>query len=160
MNIMYIDSQNVHKAIEMMWWIIDRDKFYNYSNEKFNLDKIKFFVWYLEKHQKFYDKLNDIWYELIFKKAAILSNWLAKWNVDIDIAISSLIDFYEHDLWKAYLFTWDWDFNTLVELFHTKWILWRVLIPNRQYASSLLKKAAWPNIQSIQDIKFLLEKFS
>ena len=44
MKIMYIDSQNVHKAIEKLWWIIDREKFYKYSKLKFNVDKIKFFV--------------------------------------------------------------------------------------------------------------------
>ncbi len=158
MKIMYIDSQNVHKAIEKLWWIIDREKFYKYSKLKFNVDKIKFFVWYIEKYKDFYIHLKNVWYDLVYKKAIILSDWTTKWNVDIDIAISSLVDFYENDLEKFYLVSSDWDYNTLVELMSKKWILWRVLIPSRQSVSILLKKAAWPNIQSIQDIKFLLEK--
>jgi hypothetical protein len=157
MRIMYIDSQNVHKAIEKLWWIIDREKFYKYSKLKFDVDEIKFFVWYLQQYQKFYNKLKNIWYDVVYKYAMILPDWTTKWNVDIDIAISSLVDFYENDLEKFYLVSSDWDYNTLVELMSKKWILWRVIIPSRQSASILLKKAAWSSIQSIQDLKFQLE---
>ena len=143
MRIMYIDSQNVHKVIEKIWWIIDREKFYNYSKEKFQLDKIKFFVWYIEKYEDFYNNLRNIWYDLVYKKAIILPDWTTKWNVDIDIAISSLVDFYENDLEKFYLVSSDWDYNTLVELMSKKSILWRVKIPSTQSASILLKKAAF-----------------
>ena len=158
MKVMYIDAQNVHKAIEYLWWTLDRWKFYTYAINKFWLDEIKIFQWYLTRYESFYTKLKWIWYKVIFKNSMILPNWAVKWNVDIDIAIESLVDYYEDDLEKAYLVSSDWDYNTLVDKFREKNILWRVLIPSRESASLLLKKAAWSNIQSIQDLKYLLEK--
>ena len=57
MKTVYIDAQNVHKAIEWLGWIIDREKFYNYLKNRFDVDSVKFFVGYLRRYQWFYNKL-------------------------------------------------------------------------------------------------------
>jgi len=158
MKIVYIDSQNIHKWIEELWWYIDWELFYIYMKRKFWVDKIKIFLWYVLKYKRFYEKLNNIWYDIVFKDTLILPNWTIKWNVDIDIAIQCMLDIFEWDLEKAYLITWDWDFNSLVDLLKNRNLLWRVLIPNRKKASKLLKKSAWPDIQILEDIKYFIEK--
>jgi len=158
MKIVYIDSQNIHKWILELWWQIDWEWFYKYMKKKFEVDKIKMFLWYMEKYKNFYKKLNHIWYEIVFKETLILPNWTIKWNVDIDIAINSMLDIFEGNLKKAYLITWDWDFNSLVDLLKKRKLLWRVLIPNRKKASKLLKKSAWADIQILEDIKYFIEK--
>ncbi|MDR3168819.1 MAG: NYN domain-containing protein [Candidatus Peribacteria bacterium] len=42
---------------------------------------------------------------------------------------------------KAYLVSGDGDYNTLVHFFRQRGVLGRVLIPHREKASKLLKKA-------------------
>lgn len=44
---------------------------------------------------------------MLFKKTLILPNGDTKGNVDIDIAIQSVTDVYDHMLQKAYLITND-----------------------------------------------------
>jgi len=158
MKIVYIDSQNIHKWIEELWWLIDWELFYKYMKRKFLVEKVKIFLWYVPRYNKFYEKLKTIWYEIVFKDTLILPNWTIKWNVDIDIAIQAMLDIFEWNLEKAYLITWDWDFNSLVDLLKNRDLLWRVLIPNRKKASKLLKKSAWPDIQILEDIKYFIEK--
>ena len=57
-----------------------------------------------------------------------------------------------------YLLTGDGDYNSLVDLFKKRGKLGRVLIPNRKQASKLLKKSAGPDIQSLEDLRYFLEK--
>lgn len=69
-----------------------------------------------------------------------------------------MLDIFEWWLQKVYLVTWDWDYNTLVDLLKNRNLLWRVLIPNRKKASKLLKKSAWADIQVLEDIRYFIEK--
>ena len=158
MKYVYIDSQNIHKWIEELWWIIDWELFYKYLVLKFQVNKVKIFLWYMKKYEKFYEKLRNIWYDVIYKETLILENWDIKWNLDIDIAINVMLDIFEWGLIKAYLVTWDGDYNSLVSLLKTRNMLWRVLIPNRKKASKLLKKSAWADIQILEDIRYFIEK--
>ena len=95
MKIVYIDSQNIHKSIEELWWIIDWELFYKYLCKKFEVQEIKIFLWYVKKYEIFYKRLKEIWYNVILKESMILENWNIKWNVDIDIAIHVILDIYE-----------------------------------------------------------------
>lgn len=160
MKIVYIDSQNVHKGIEELWWLIDWKLFYIYLKSKFDIDKVKIFFGYVKKYEKLYKFLKEIWYDVIFKETLVLPNGEIKWNVDIDIAIHVMLDTFEWWLLKVYLITWDGDYNTLVYFLKNRQLLWRVLIPNKNKASKLLKKSAWPDIQTLEDLKFLIEKKS
>ncbi len=158
MKVVYIDSQNIHKAIEELWWIIDWELFYQYLVKKFEVQEIKIFLWYIKIYEKFYSQLKEVWYQVIYKETMVLENGTIKWNVDIDIAIHVMLDMFEWWLKKAYLVTWDWDYNTLVDLLKSRNLLGRVLVPNRKKASKLLKKSAWSDIQILEDIRYFIEK--
>jgi hypothetical protein len=105
-----------------------------------------------------YKQLRVLWYEVIFKETMVLPNGDIKWNVDIDIAIHTILDVIEWWLTKGYLVTWDWDYNTLVDFLRKRNVLWRILIPHRNKVSKLLKKAAWPDIQVLEDLRYFIEK--
>lgn len=158
MKIVYIDAQNIHKSIQDLWRIIDRKLFFIYLKRKFDIFSAKIFFGYIEKYKSFYAQLRLSWYEVVFKETLMLPDWTIKGNVDIDIAIHMLLDMLEWNLQKAYLVTGDGDYNTLVTLLLQREKLWRVIIPHRDKASKLLKKAAWPHIQSLSEIQYFIEK--
>jgi len=111
------------------------------------------------KSQKWlYQKLENIWYEVCFKETLILPNWSIKWNVDIDIAIFALKDFYEKSVSEAFLVTWDWDFNSLVYFWIEKEIFWKVIIPWVKNSSVLLKRLAKNNILDLAELEIKLKK--
>jgi len=158
MKIMYIDSQNIHKSILDLWWKIDWEKYYNYVKNKYEIDNIKIFLWYMKKYENFYRNLSNIWYEVVFKETLVLPDGTIKWNVDIDIAIQVLLDLFEWKLTKAYIVSWDGDYNTLVDLLKVRWILWKVFIPNKKKSSKLIRKSAWSDIITLESIKYFIEK--
>lgn len=156
--VVYIDAQNIHKSTQDVWWTIDWKEFFDYMKRKFEVNIIKIFLGYVERYETLYTKLRDAWYEIVFKETMLLPDWNIKWNVDIDIAIHAILDLVEWWLKKAYLVTGDWDYNILVKLFRDREVLWRVFIPHRDKASKLLKKAAWPHVQVLEDIRYFIEK--
>jgi len=159
MKIVYIDSQNIHQwLLQYHWWIIDWKKFYIYLNDKYKIDKVKIFFWYLKSQRGFYEKLKKIWYDVCFKETLILPNWGIKWKVDIDSAIFALKDFYENSLLEAFLVTWDWDFNSLVYLWIEKQIFWKIFVPWVNNSSVLLKRVAKNNIIDLSELKNKLKK--
>jgi hypothetical protein len=159
MKIIYIDSQNVHKALETYHkWTIDWNRFFVYLKEKYKADKIKIFFWYIKKHQGFYNKLWNIGFEVCFKETLVLPNWEIKWNVDIDIAINALKDFYEFSVSNAYLVTWDGDYNSLVVFWIEKWVFWKIFVPWVNNSSVLLKKVAKNNLIDLAVMMNKLQK--
>lgn len=158
MKIAYIDVQNIHRKTVDFNWIIDWNKFLIYLKQNCKIDVVYYAVWYLSKYDKFYNYLSSLWYSLLFKKVTILPNWSIKWNVDIDIAIRSIFDFFEEWLEKAIIVSNDGDYNTLVDVLRQKWVFDRLMIVDYTSASKQLRKSAWPYIQDIQRIKHLIEK--
>ncbi len=85
--------------------------------------------------------------------------WKKKWNVDVDIVfeiMKRIID--EKDFDKIVLVSWDWDYIKLVDYLINKWLLEKILFPNKKY-SSLYKKIKdnyWLNL-SLKDIKWKIK---
>jgi len=158
MKIAYIDAQNIHKWIQEVGRIIDREKLHRYLKTKFEISQIKIFFGYMKKYQKLYNYLKKVWYDVVFKETMILPNWITKWNVDVDITIHCVLDLTEWNLGLWYILSGDGDYNTLVDLLVSRWKLWRVIIPNKINSSKLLRKSAWPDIQILEDIRYFVEK--
>jgi NYN domain len=157
--IAYIDAQNIHKSLQNYHnWTIDWEKFFIYCHEKFQIDTIKIFFWYVAKYAHFYEKLRKIGYCVCFKETLILPSGEIKWNVDIDIAIIALRDFYESSLDEVFLVTGDGDYNSLVYFWQEKWVPWMVLLPGVANSSVLLTRAAKKNILDIALLKNKIQK--
>jgi len=158
MKSVYIDSQNTHKAIEKLSRKLDREKFYNYIKNKYKIDNTIMFLWYIENYKSFYEKLEKIWYKIIFKETYISENKITKWNVDIDIAICVLVDFFKNNLNEWFLVIADWDYNSLVNFMKENNILWKVIVPGMHDTSRFLTKSAWKKVQNIWNLKDILWK--
>ena len=159
MNIVYIDAQNVHKSLEFYHdWLIDWERFFVYLKEKYKAEKVKIFFGYVPRYKRFYELLSTFWYEVCFKETLILPDGKIKWNVDIDIAIFSVRDYYEWNIIHVFLVTGDGDYNSLVDFFHEKWILTHVLVPWVKNSSVLLRRSAGKYLVDIAPMRNKLQK--
>lgn len=157
--IVYIDAQNVHKSLETYHdWKIDWDRFIVYLTEKYQADRVKIFFWFVPKYKWLYEHLKNRGYEVCFKETLILPDGKIKWNVDIDIAIFAVRDFYEWNTTHALLVTGDGDYNSLVDFWKGKWVFSRVLVPWVASSSVLLRRVAWKYLVDIAPMKNKLQK--
>jgi hypothetical protein len=154
----YIDVQNTHMRTLEQGRTIDWEKFLIYLKENMCADKIYYAVGKRKEFDLYYIHLETLWYTMLYKKTLILPNGEIKGNVDIDIAIQSVIDSYDKDLQQAYLITNDGDYNSLVDFFKSKNIFWGLITGNFQTAGRLLRKSAGKDIWDIQRIRHLIEK--
>lgn len=158
MKVVYIDTQNVHKAIEELGWIIDWELLYAYLMEKFSPDKIRMFWGYIKRFEHFYKKLQDIWYELVFKQTSHRADGSIKWNVDVDLTISAMDDLHINSLSLAYLISGDSDYNTLITRLDSEWKFGRLIVPNLNKTSSHLRAASGNKIQALTELKHKIKK--
>ena len=158
MQIVYIDMQNIHKSTEEMWWLIDWWLFYDYLQRKFSPDKILIFLGYIQKYTHLYEKLQNIWYEIVFKEVLVRQDWSIKWDVDIDIAIQAMKDLYKEHLTHAYLVSGDADYNSLIYEWVKEWVFGKLIVPRLDKTLYILRKASWSKLQPLSDIRHLIEK--
>ncbi len=78
-------------------------------------------------------------YILKFKPVLQHKDGTHKGNVDADLVLQAMIDFYEKNFDKAVIITSDGDFYCLAQYLHEKRKLRNILIPNRFKFSALLK---------------------
>ncbi len=102
--------------------------------------------------------MTDIWYRLVFKQTSIQSNGAIKWNIDVDLTMHVMDDLHLNCLEKAFIVSWDGDFNTLVERLKNECKLGRLLVSNLDKTTSQLRHASWSNIQSLKDLSHLISK--
>ncbi len=158
MKIIYIDTQNIHRSTQEMWWLIDWWLFYQYLQRKFLPDKIIMFIWYIQKYTHFYQKLTKIWYIIVFKEVLVREDWSIKWDVDIDIAIQAMKDMYKEPIKSVYLVSGDADYNSLIYERIKEWIFEKLIVPRLDKTLYILRKASGSKLQTLTDIKHLIEK--
>ncbi len=137
-NYIFIDSQNLYLSIKMEWWKLDYNKFFIYLRDKFHAQKIFMCIGYLPGNELLYTQLQEIWYLLIFKPILQMKDGKIKWNVDTELVLHSMIQYKNFD--KAVIISGDGDFHCLIEHFLEHDKLERVIIPNRQKFSALLRR--------------------
>ncbi len=148
-NFAFIDAQNlnlgtskdVYRNGKMIYkgWKLDLKKFRQYLRDKFRVQKAFMFIGYIHENEKFYEKLREIGYKIIFKPTIRDCYGKPKGNVDAELVLhSAAIEFVNFD--KAVIVSGDGDFYCLHEYLATKEKLLKIIIPNRKSESSLLKK--------------------
>jgi len=150
-NYAFIDSQNVNLSIRSQGWKLDWKRFRVYLKEHYKIEKAFLFIGYLEGNTKLYASLQDAGFICIFKPTLEYKDGYIKGNVDAELVLYTMIEFINFD--KAIIVTGDGDFYCLVQylLEHDK--LQKVLIPNQDKYSALLKSFAKKNIAFMNDLK-------
>jgi len=141
-----IDSQNVNLAIRAQGRRLDFARFRIYLKEKYAVSKAFRFIGCIPQYQDIYSFLQDAGYIVIFKPTIEYKGddgiKKPKGNVDAELVLHAMIQYQNYD--QAVIVTGDGDFYCLVDYLNKQGKLNRLLIPNADKHSRLLKPFA-PN---------------
>ncbi len=137
-NYAFIDSQNLNLAIRDQGWTLDFRRFRKYLSDKYGVTKAFLFIGYLPTNQNLYTALQQYGYILIFKPTLVLADGKVKGNVDAELVLHAMIEYTNYS--KAVIVSGDGDFHCLVKYLKNKSKLEKLIIPNRNKHSSLLRE--------------------
>lgn len=144
-NYAFIDSQNVNLGVKDQGWLLDFRRFRVFLKDKYHVQKAFLFIGYVHGNEALYTSLQIAGYICIFKPTLEIKRGneiIIKGNVDAELVLHTMIEYYNYD--KAVVVTGDGDFHCLVDYLYKQNKLDRLLIPNAQKYSRLLKPFA-PN---------------
>ncbi len=153
-NYAFIDSQNLNLAIKEQGWKLDFKRFRRYLQDKYGVTKAFLFIGYVADQQSLYTALQEYGYVLIFKPTLPLSGGRVKGNVDAELVLHAMIEFSNYD--QAVIVTGDGDFHCLVEHLKKHSKLCRLLIPNKEKYSALLRRFGG-DMAFVSDLRAKLE---
>lgn len=136
-NYAFIDSQNLNLSVKDQGWRLDYKRFRRYLQDKYGVAKAFVFIGYMPTQQALYTALQEYGYILVFKPTLQLREGKVKGNVDAELVLHAMIEWDNYV--KAVIITGDGDFHCLVEHLKKKAKLEKLLIPNRQKYSALLR---------------------
>lgn len=150
----FIDSQNLHLAIQEAGWNIDFRLFRVYLKEKYGVSKAYLFMGYVPKNEGLYNYLKKQDYQIIFKPTLQNEKGVIKGNCDAELVLHCMIE-YPH-FGQAIIVSGDGDFHCLIEYLQKQKKLFKVGIPNKKKYSALLRKFA-SHFFFISKLRHLLE---
>ncbi len=133
----FIDGQNLYKSVQGQGWKIDYRKLYIYLQEKFHAAKIFYFIGYIESNKQLYKKLRHFGYTIIFKPT-VMQDGVIKGNVDGELILHAMIEYQNYS--KAIIVSGDGDFYCLASYLQDQGKLERIIIPDKNRYSKLLRK--------------------
>ena len=154
-NYAFIDSQNLNLGINKLNWKLDFKKFRIYLKEKYKVSQAFLFIGFIPDNQDLYSSLHKNGYVLIFKPVLFDFNKKPKGNVDADLVLQAMIEFNNYD--QAITVSSDGDFYCLVKYLYEQEKLSRVISPDVENCSKLLKKTAKEKIVFMDNLRNKLE---
>lgn len=141
-NFAFIDSQNVNLNTRSQGWQLDWIRFRRYLLDKYSAQKAFLFIGYVAGNESLYTFLQRAGFICIFRPTLERPDGTIKGNVDAELVLHTMIELDHFD--KAIIVSGDGDFYCLVEHLMKIGKLAKVLIPNQQKYSALLKKLSMP----------------
>ena len=154
-NYAFIDSQNINLGVRALGWRLDWKKFRVHLRNKYRVGTAYTFVGRIPEYENLYTSLQKDGYVVVFKEVLRIRGGKVKGNVDVDLTVRAWRD--EHDYKRAVLITSDGDFASLVRHLRQKGKFLRVISPDTNGCSKLLKKAAAQEIDFISEQRQKLE---
>ena len=137
-NYAFIDWQNLYQWIS---WNLDYKRFRRYLKDKYSITDAYYFLWFKEKENVLYEKLQKSWFILIFNEKPEHLKSDKKWNIDVNLTFYAMKKLIKDDFDKIVLISWDWDYKVLVDYFIEKNKFLKIIAPNKKFVSSLYKHA-------------------
>jgi uncharacterized LabA/DUF88 family protein len=156
-NFAYIDGQNLNLGVKSLGWDLDFKRFRLYLKEKYSISVAYYFLGFVAENQNLYSSLQRAGYILKFKQVLPDKDGLHKGNIDADLVLQVMVDYYENHFDKALIVTSDGDFYSLVKLLYEKNRLRIVISPYYKTCSSLLRRVAKEKIVFMDNLRQKLE---
>ena len=138
-NYAFIDSSNLHLAVQSENWKVDYKKLRLYLKNKYSVSNALILIGRRPDQQGLYTSLKSAGFQLIFKQTVPYSDGGVqkyKGNVDTEMVLyAAAIKFKEYD--KAIIITNDGDFACLVKFLKNNQKFKRLITPSRKYSSLL-----------------------
>jgi len=116
---------------------LDFARFRVFLRDKYKVEKAFLFIGYIEGNQPLYTYLQKSGYICIFKPTLSRLDGIIKGNVDADLVLHTMIEYSNYD--KAIIVSGDGDFYCLVDYLKNNSKLLKVIVPNWNNYSSLLR---------------------
>jgi len=150
-NYAFIDSQNVYLSVKIQGWKVDWKRFKVYLKEHYGIEKAFLFIGYIQGNTQLYTLLQEAGFLCVFKPVLEYKDGTVKGNVDAELVLHTMLQLNNFD--KAIIVTGDGDFYCLVQYLSEQQKLKKVLIPNQEKYSALLKRFAKKDIAFMNDLK-------
>jgi uncharacterized LabA/DUF88 family protein len=134
----YIDGNNLYRGAKELGFEIDYKKIRGWLRQKYNPSSVYLFIGLVPERTKFYEYLQECGFILIFKQTISVSGSI-KGNCDAELVLKTVSDFYTKSFSTCILVTGDGDFGCLVEFLKSNKSIERVLSPDENKCSILLK---------------------
>lgn len=137
----FIDSQNLNLGVQDAGWKLDFAKFRQFLRDTYKVEQAYLFIGQMLENQRLYLSLQRAGFILVFKPTQHYfkdGRKTTKGNVDAELvlyAAARLIDEFD----EAVIVSGDGDFACLYEYLEEKGKLGKVLVPNKDKYSKLLK---------------------
>jgi uncharacterized LabA/DUF88 family protein len=154
-NYAFIDSQNLNLAIQDQGWKLDFGRFRKYLADKYAVVRAFLFIGYVSTNEALYANLQKQGYILIFKPTLVLGGGRVKGNVDAELVLQAMIEYANYE--KAVIVSGDGDFHCLIKYLRDKKKLEKLIIPNRDTYSSLLRKFITNDVVFMNNLRGKLE---
>lgn len=162
-NYAFIDGQNLHlgtaKSLDDPW-TINLARLKVYLEDKYRVSRIYYFLGYIQsENMKLYTRLQELGYIVVFKKQVDSMKSTKKGNIDSDLIFRVMEKLIEEpeNFEKVLLISGDGDFKILVDYLIEKDRFLKILLPNKQYASSLYKELGSEYYDWMKNIRPLIE---
>jgi uncharacterized LabA/DUF88 family protein len=153
-NYAFIDSQNLNLSTQRLGWKLDFFRFRVYLREKYKVKIAYLFIGFMPDNQDLYNSLQKYGYILIFKPTLKYKDGKVKGNCDAELVLQAMIDYPNYE--KAIIVSGDGDFHCLIHYLLQQEKLEKVLVPDRESYSALLKKFS-EKLAFLNDLKNKLE---
>lgn len=147
----FIDMQNIYLGVKSQGWLMDWDKFLIYLMNRYQPEEVFLFLGYVKKNQRFYDKLEEWGYNLIFKDVFVDKNGNVKANVDAELVLEAVDRILDYD--KGILVSGDGDFSCLLKYWKKREKELLVMPPSAKRCSFLLRRYSEGNIVFLSDLQ-------
>ena len=134
----YIDGNNLSRGAKELGFEIDYKKFCGWLRQKYNPEYIYLFIGLIPERVEFYNHLQEFGFTLVFKQTISVSG-VVKGNCDAELVLKVVSDFYTKSFDSCIIISGDGDFGCLVEFLQKNNVIDRIITPNKNKCSILLK---------------------